>query len=158
MPYSRARYLAAKADPEWQAVVKGYRKKLYAETRANPVAMAAKAAYQREWNFRARCDPGRWLRLALTTAKSRAKRRGVTFDIAPEDVKTPAYCPITLRLLNYGCKSRDRSGPSLDRVDPTLGYVAGNVRIISLLANVMKQDCADPAVFERIAAYLRVAM
>jgi hypothetical protein len=45
--------------------------------------------------------------------------------------------------------------PTLDRVIPVLGYVPGNVIIISWLANTIKKDITDPTVFEKIARYLR---
>ena len=32
------------------------------------------------------------------------------------------------------------NSPSLDRIDPTKGYVKGNVMMMSALANRMKQD------------------
>jgi hypothetical protein len=47
---------------------------------------------------------------------------------------------------------------SLDRIDPVLGYVQGNIAVISHLANTLKNNCTDPQVFRRIAEYLETAL
>ena len=44
--------------------------------------------------------------------------------------------------LNWNDGPRDKNTPSLDRIIPELGYVKGNVKIISNLANTMK-NCAS---------------
>ena len=57
------------------------------------------------------------------------------------DIKIPLNCPILqIPLINsLGGKSIDNS-PSLDRIDSSKGYIKGNVRIISMRANRLKQD------------------
>ena len=44
--------------------------------------------------------------------------------------------------------------PSLDRQIPKLGYVQGNVAVISHKANSLKNDCTDPSVFRRLADWM----
>lgn len=66
-------------------------------------------------------------------------------------------CPvlgIALRLdLPEGFTTHVPNSPSLDRVRPDLGYVPGNVRVISNRANLIKNDgTADE--HRRIAAYI----
>lgn len=78
-----------------------------------------------------------------SVAKQRAKRKGLPFSITPEDIVIPESCPALGIALVSGIGSRGRFGgnpdsPSLDRIDPELGYVPGNVRVISNLANTMK--------------------
>lgn len=74
----------------------------------------------------------------LIGARSRAKQRGIEFDISLEDVIINTICPVLgIKLGHEG--SRDNT-LSLDRVDPSLGYVKGNVRIISHLANRWKNN------------------
>lgn len=71
-------------------------------------------------------------------AKARAKRKGLAFDIEPADIVIPLCCPLLGVLLTKG-----PHGPSLDRILSTGGYVKGNIRVISHLANTMK-NAATP--------------
>jgi hypothetical protein len=75
-----------------------------------------------------------------SAAKKRAKKEGLPFDIAREDVVIPKTCPVLGIILekSEGFKS-DRS-PSLDRFKPELGYVRGNINVISSRANTIKTN------------------
>jgi hypothetical protein len=91
----------------------------------------------------------------LTAAKTRAKKLGVPFDLTVEDIVVPDRCPVLGMAIThqYGKRAADFS-PSLDRIIPALGYVKGNVRIISWRANYLKNNgTADE--FEAIARYIR---
>lgn len=74
-------------------------------------------------------------------ARNRARKLNVPFDLAPEDIVIPVSCPclgITLGS-NLGVKGRAKpESPNIDRIIPALGYVRGNVQVISHKANVMK--------------------
>jgi len=72
--------------------------------------------------------------------KSRAIKNGIPFDITLEDIVIPEYCPILNIKLAHGIDTLCDTSPSIDKVDPSKGYVKGNVRIISLLANKMKNS------------------
>lgn len=93
-----------------------------------------------------------WTRWCLHAAKRRAKRAGVVFSLTHKDVVVPDHCPVTLRAFAF---DNSDDNPSLDRVQPDLGYVHGNVRVISKGANRAKNNVTDPAVFDRLAAYVR---
>lgn len=69
--------------------------------------------------------------------KHNAKKRGLEFSITKEDIKFPEVCPIFGIKFDY---DSPKYTPSLDRVDNTKGYVPGNVRVISKLANTIKRD------------------
>lgn len=69
-------------------------------------------------------------------AKQRAKERGLPFDIEKSDVVIPERCPI----FDVPFERKTEYAATLDRFDPTLGYVKGNVWVISRKANVMKND------------------
>lgn len=73
-------------------------------------------------------------------AKSRAKDRELTFDIDISDITIPEVCPILGIPLfcTVGKSGAYKNSPSLDRIDNSLGYVKGNVWVISQLANAMK--------------------
>ena len=72
-------------------------------------------------------------------ANRRAKELGLPFNISFKDIVIPEYCPILgIRLSN----DTRESTASLDRVKPELGYVIGNVRVISMRANRLKQDAS----------------
>ena len=92
-------------------------------------------------------------------AKRRAKLMGVPWaltreyieSIWPEDNK----CPIMgVEFAWTSKRGPSRLGATLDRIDPKLGYVVGNVAIISFVANCIKQDQTDPMVFRRLADWL----
>lgn len=71
-------------------------------------------------------------------AKTRAKRKGIEFNIEIPDIKIPKICPI-LGLEIKPFSSSDNS-PSLDRINPNLGYIKGNIQVISQRANLIKSN------------------
>jgi hypothetical protein len=98
----------------------------------------------------------------LGKAKDRCRTTGVRFDLSLADVEVPEFCPILGVKLTYpGMYGSDQRGPrttsaSLDRIIPALGYVRGNVRVISHRANKMKND-GTLEEHERLVAWLRSA-
>jgi carbonic anhydrase len=94
-------------------------------------------------------------RVMLRTAKNRAKSNGVKFSLREADIHIPEKCPVLgITLVKHFGVHRDNS-PSLDRVNPKLGYTKNNIEVISHLANSLKRDQTDPQIFEAIAKYLR---
>lgn len=79
-------------------------------------------------------------------AKTRAKRRGLAFDIELSDIEIPEFCPVFphIALKPYTGKRvhwQDHpDSPTIDRIDSSKGYVKGNVRVISWRANTLKGD------------------
>ncbi len=82
-------------------------------------------------------------RIMYSSAKARAKKRGLEFSISLEDIILPIVCPILqiILVVNTG-KVKDDS-PTLDRVDNRLGYIKGNVRVISYKANRLKNSLTE---------------
>lgn len=85
-------------------------------------------------------------KVILQLAKQRSKKRGIKFSITEDDFDIPTHCPvlgIKLKHNRLGANKRGTSNdnsPTLDRIDPSLGYVPGNVVIISKLANQIKSN------------------
>jgi hypothetical protein len=99
-----------------------------------------------------------WLRESMATAKRRSKQMGMRFDA--QEIECPDLCPVLGIRLGYERAQGATVGrarphiPSLDRTDPTLGYVVGNVRVISHRANMLKSN-ASLDELERVLAYVR---
>lgn len=86
-------------------------------------------------------------------AKQRAKRKGLEFTISQSDILVPTHCPIMgLELVVCNDGIADNSA-SLDRIDSSLGYIPGNVQVISNLANRMKSS-ADREQLETFARWV----
>jgi hypothetical protein len=78
--------------------------------------------------------------LLVRSARSRAKLRGVSCTITKEHIRIPDVCPVLgIPLVKASGNASDIS-PTIDRVIPALGYVPGNVRVISYRANRLKCD------------------
>lgn len=75
-------------------------------------------------------------------AKSRARREGLPFNITPEDCVIPSHCPVLGLPLVIGRGKLTSSSPTLDKIIPELGYVKGNVAVISHRANRIKSDAS----------------
>lgn len=79
----------------------------------------------------------------IKKARQRAARTGVDFSITEQDLNWPENCPVLGVKLIYGAVGAGRAlsnSASLDRIDNSLGYVPGNVAIISNRANCIKRD------------------
>ena len=79
------------------------------------------------------------------SAKKRAKARDLPFDITPLDIHIPERCPVLGVKLVVGVGRGPGIGPAenaptLDRIDPSRGYVRGNIAVISWRANRVKDN------------------
>lgn len=83
-------------------------------------------------------------------AKKRAFASLLPFNITPNDIAIPDVCPVLGIPLDGS--TRDNK-PSLDKVVPALGYVNGNIRVISFRANRIKSD-ASPEELRKILSYV----
>lgn len=62
------------------------------------------------------------------------------WTIEYNDIEWNKKCPILGIEIDYYAEDRSDNSPSFDRKDPTKGYIKGNVEIISLRANRIKND------------------
>lgn len=74
------------------------------------------------------------------SAKKRAAKLGIPFNISVDDIVIPEYCPLLGCELSHGEGKLQASSPSLDKIDPTKGYVKDNIWVISFRANAIKHD------------------
>lgn len=113
------------------------------------------AKLQRDWRTK---HPQETLVLA---ARSRAKKARLSCDITVDTIHWPTHCPVLGIKLDYnrtvaGDRKLRNNYPSLDRRTNDLGYVQGNVFVISHRANRMKSD-ATVAELEAILVYAKGA-
>ncbi len=74
------------------------------------------------------------------SAKVRAVKDGIPFSITVDDVMIPEFCPLLGIAIEPGNGAMHAASPSLDRIQPELGYIPGNVWVVSFRANAIKQD------------------
>lgn len=74
--------------------------------------------------------------------QNRAKKNNMPFNLEYTDVVIPKKCPILEIPIFKGNQRHVANSPSLDRLIPELGYVKGNVRVISYKANTMKSNAS----------------
>jgi hypothetical protein len=84
----------------------------------------------------------------LTRIKGRCKKANIPFNLEISDIKIPEFCPILgIKLQKSYIQGNPLpSSPSVDRHIPELGYIKGNISIISFRANRIKND----ATFEEL--------
>ncbi len=85
--------------------------------------------------------------IMLARVKSRAKQLNIPFNLELSDIVIPEICPILeiplITKVYNGEFGGNKNSPSLDRIVPELGYVKGNIRVISLQANMMKSNASQ---------------
>ena len=92
-----------------------------------------------------------------TAAKRRAKERNLDFNLDPSYIKSlgmPSICPVLGIEIDYQANEKHDASPSIDKFYPKLGYVKGNVQIISYKANRIKSD-GSPEEWEKIAEWCK---
>lgn len=96
-----------------------------------------KAKYNKEWRTKNYVQ-----QYMLQNARNRAKKYGIPFDLSSEDITVPELCPVLGTPIAKSNGKLNDNSPSLDRLVPALGYVKGNVRVISWRANRIKSDAS----------------
>lgn len=88
-----------------------------------------------------------------SSCKSRAQQLGLAFSLTLVDLPIPDRCPVLDIPISVEVGKRSDNTASVDRIDPSCGYVVGNVRVISWRANRLKSN-ATPDELRRLAAYV----
>tara|TARA_R110000868_G_scaffold233787_1_gene487510 strand:+ start:221 stop:739 length:519 start_codon:yes stop_codon:yes gene_type:complete len=90
--------------------------------------------HRRNWN---RSNPEKRI---LMVCRKVAKERGLPFNLEESDIIIPEFCPVLGIRLELPSKARTDASVSIDRITPSLGYVKGNIVIVSWRANFIKSD------------------
>ena len=97
----------------------------------------------------------------VSHAGYRCKKNGIEFDaeyMAKFKNERPHHCACCGKILNYAYSGNlgrpPEDGPSLDRINPTKGYVVDNVAIICWRCNALKRDALLNEL-ELIVSYMR---
>lgn len=92
-------------------------------------------------------DPvGQWCVVALHGSRDRARKEGCANTLTRSYIASIAKpnCAIFNVPLNYNAQTGggpDDMSPTVDRIDPALGYVPGNVQVVCFKANRAKNNC-----------------
>ncbi|RWZ86751.1 MAG: hypothetical protein EO766_13170 [Hydrotalea sp. AMD] len=118
------------------------KERVNAKKATNP-EYAAKLLQQKRDNSRKNFISG-----MLSRAAQRAKKYKVDFDLTKEDIIIPDKCPLLNVPFKLGVKHDYQLSPSIDRIDPLKGYTKDNIKIISTLANTMKNSATKEQLLE----------
>ena len=92
----------------------------------------------------------------LERARSRTRRKGIPFNVGIADLRGIAEQAGGLGVVSgHPLENSGPFRPSLDRIDPALGYVPGNIRIVCLIANTAMLHYGEAAFGELAIAYCR---
>lgn len=89
------------------------------------------------------------IRVMLNNAKKRALKLNIEFNLTKEDIIIPDKCPLLEIPFIVGTKENYLYTPTIDRIDTNKGYVKENIRIITMLANSMKNS----ATFDQLLTF-----
>jgi len=89
----------------------------------------------------------------LEAAQNRARTKNLPINITIDDIVVPEFCPILKIKIEKSSGRAKANSPSLDRIIPSLGYVKGNIQVISNKANSMKND-ATPEQLLNFASWI----
>jgi hypothetical protein len=89
------------------------------------------------------------------SAKQRAQRDGLPFDLSIDDIYIPMICPVLGIPIRPGTRKSHENSATLDRVVPELGYVKDNIVVISYKANRIRNN-ATTWELERVTAYSKM--
>lgn len=79
-------------------------------------------------------------RRLLAFSKSRSIKNNIPFNLKESDIVIPEFCPLLGIKLNLGNNIIKNDSPTLDKIIPELGYIKGNVWVVSWKANRLKSN------------------
>jgi hypothetical protein len=125
---------------------------------ANPERVRAT---KNRYDARRRDDIRTWAFHMAGSIRGRSKKKSIPANITAADIlaaiPSDRICPALGIPLIWG-KSLSRNSPSIDRIIPHLGYVVGNIAVISHKANSIKQDALSSSELRRVADWMDSAL
>jgi hypothetical protein len=143
-----------KATTLWKL---GIRPKKEVRSTANKNWNASKKAAEAKQKWKDKNPKRAWAVYATGAAKFRALQKGLPFDLDKDYILSICSdeCPIFgTQFVFTGNKRTTPESASLDRLDPAKGYVKGNVVVMSLKANTIKNAFSSEDV-AAVAAWMR---
>lgn len=134
---------AERLRPKWRVEAKTYRESVANDPNYREKRRIYTKAYRAENRERR----------MLSDAKARASKGGFPCTIELHDIFIPDSCP----LLNVPFQRKGPYAPSLDKLIPALGYVPGNVLVVSYRANAIKHN-ATLEELQKLTANLAVIL
>ena len=149
-----------KSDLEWKSQKAAYQRE-YRKSNKQTMRVSEKKTYQK--NADARCEHQRDYRksnlptVMVSTTRKKSSCLGLPFDLTVNYIKSiwpkDDCCPILKTPFEIAAKGSNRNtSASIDRVIPNKGYTQGNVVIISMLANRIKNN-ATPEQVQAVGNY-----
>ena len=137
-----------------------YRRRYYQANKTEILARtaaryAAKGEEIKAQRRAAYADDANYARYMLDRCRGRSRTKGLECTITVGDIQIPDVCPILGMPLkrNKGAGRAAPDSPSVDRIDPSKGYIPGNVQVVSYKANAMKSN-ATPDELVRFAEWV----
>lgn len=131
----------------------------------NALCKPCAALKAREIKLAQKGDPKWYCKRLCVTVKARAKEQGLDFNLTPEylyaQLQTQSYkCHYTNENLDFTVENENtntphRMLPSLDKLDPKLGYIEGNVVWCLYYVNRMKNDLSYKEFIELCQTVIR---
>lgn len=92
----------------------------------------------------------RWNQVLLSNVMQRALRKSILFNITIDDIPNPAgkRCPVFGWEFEFGINKKSDRSATIDRINAELGYVKGNIQLISSLANSVKSDALPDTILK----------
>jgi len=117
-----------------------------------PAGRAGIAAYKKRVRER---DPVAYKRRSMAEAARTRARKGnyPGGSLLESDIQTPTHCPALGMELGWDNRTVQDNSPTLDKLVPSLGYVPGNIQVISHKANNIKHN-ANAEEIRAVAAWL----
>jgi hypothetical protein len=119
----------------------------------------AQRSYEQRVQERARAgDKLLHAKSLLAACRTRSRRLKIPCTITPADIPVPEFCPVfgVPLVLNRGCMAYNSA--TVDRIDPSLGYVPGNVIVVSSKANAIKHNATAAEILKVGMFYAQIGV